>query len=224
MMMTRTYIAALLLMLSLTARADEHTQLVGLSLGLPPEQLMEQLEAKGLQREDRYELSGTIAGLDAWVTLSVSRDSAAVNHILLTTQEQQGNTLSNDYAAIRRWMQKHYGAPTWEGTVRSHPFARWFVGLDRDIVLIATATAGIEVWFYDNHRYRNIDYYSILKYCERNPASGIPFMTAQQQVTWKSTGDTSTVKKRTARHHVRKATKNKRRSKARKSRKRRRRR
>lgn len=223
-MKIRIYVTALCLALSIAAGADDHTQIVGLSLGLQPEQLMEKLEEKGLQREDRYEMSGTIVGLDFWLTLNVGKDSTTINHILLTTQEQQGLSLRDDYAVLYKWMQKHHGTPSWEGSVRSHPFARWYVGPDRDIILIATATAGIELWFYDNHRYRNIDYYSILKYCERNPSPTLPHMTAQQQVTWKSTGDTSTVKKKTARRHVRKATKGKRRSKTSRSKKRRRRR
>ena len=106
-------------------------------------------------------------------------------------------------------MQKHYGAPTWESTVRSHPFARWYVGFDRDIVMIATASAGIEIWFYENHQRRNIDYYAILKYCERNPAPNLPMMTAQESVTWKSTGDTSSFNKKVVKRKVRKATKRK---------------
>lgn len=191
-------------------QAQEHTCFINQPLDLPPDELVDALQEKGLQQEDRYELSGRIAGLDVWLYVNVSKDSTKINHILLTTQLQQGNTLRDDYVALRKWMQKHYGAPTWESTVRSHPFARWYVGFDHDIVMIATASSGIEIWFYENHQRRNIDYYAILKYCERNPASNLPMMTAQESVTWKSTGDTSSFsKKKVVKRRVHSATKHK---------------
>ena len=212
-----------LIAFSSIAKAQDHTHFLDQPLDLTPNELVEALEEKGLQQEDRYELSGRIAGLDVWLSVNVGKDSTKINHVLLTTQEQQGSNLHDDYATLRKWMQKHYGAPTWESTVRSHPFARWYVGFDRDIVMIATASAGVEIWFYENHQHRNIDYYAILKYCERNPAPGLPQMMAYQNVTWKSTGDTSSVKKKKAhKHRVRKVVKQKRRSKTVKSKKRRR--
>lgn len=228
-MKLQKYIAILAIFTSLTAvRAQEHTRFLDLPLDLTPEEIVEALEDKGLQQEDRYELSGRIAGLDVWMYVNVGKDSTKINHLLLTSQQQQGNTQRDDYVALRKWMQKHYGAPTWESTVRSHSFARWYVGFDRDIVMIATASAGVEIWFYENHQRRNIDYYAILKYCERNPAPGLPVMFARDNVTWKSTGDTSTVKKKVAKRNVRKASKKKakatkkRRSKTAKSKKQRR--
>lgn len=228
-MKLQKYIAILAIFTSLTAvRAQEHTRFLDLPLDLTPEEIVEALEDKGLQQEDRYELSGRIAGLDVWMYVNVGKDSTKINHLLLTSQQQQGNTQRDDYVALRKWMQKYYGAPTWESTVRSHSFARWYVGFDRDIVMIATASAGVEIWFYENHQRRNIDYYAILKYCERNPAPGLPVMFARDNVTWKSTGDTSTVKKKAAKRNVRKATKKKakatkkRRSKTAKSKKQRR--
>ena len=198
-------------LMCLTAvQAQEHTRFVDQPLDLLPDELVDALQDKGLQQEDRYELSGRIAGLDVWLYVNVSKDSTKINHVLLTTQLQQGNTLRDDYVALRKWMQKHYGAPTWESTVRSHPFARWSVGFDRDIVMIATASSGIEIWFYENHQRRNIDYYAILKYCERNPAPNLPLMTAQESVTWKSTGDTSSFsKKKVVKRRVHKVTKRK---------------
>ena len=196
-MKTQKYIFIITFLTCLTSiRAQEHTRFLEFPLELPPDELVDALAKKGLQQEDRYELSGRIAGLDAWFYVNVSKDSTKINHLLLTTQIQQGNTLRDDYVALRKWMQKHYGAPTWESTVRSHPFARWYVGYDRDIVMIATASAGVEIWFYENHQRRNIDYYAILKYCERNPAPNLPMMTARESVTWKSTGDTSSFSKK----------------------------
>ena len=210
-MKIRKYIVFLTFLTCLTTiQAQVHTRFVDQPLDLTPDELMDALVDKGLQQEDHYELSGRIAGLDIWLYVNVSKDSTKINHLLLTTQVQQGNTLRDDYVALRKWMQKYYGAPTWESTVRSHPFARWYVGFDRDIVMIATASAGIEIWFYENHLRRNIDYYAILKYCERNPAPNLPLMTAQESVTWKSTGDTSSFsKKKVVKRKVRKATKHK---------------
>ena len=108
----------------------------------------------------------------------------------------QGVSQHEDYVALMKWMQKHYGKPAWESTVRSHRFARWFVDFDRDIVMIATASAGVEVWFYENHQVRNVDYYSILKYCERYPNDNVPYLTAEEQVTWKSTAPPEVTKKK----------------------------
>ena len=217
LMKLQKYITILVFFTSLTiVRAQEHTRFLDLPLDLAPEEIMETLEDKGLQRENLFELSGRIAGLDVWLYVNVNKDSTKVNQLLLTTQMQQGKTLRDDYVALRKWMQKHYGAPTWESTVRSHSFARWYVGYDRDIVMIATASAGVEIWFYENHQRRNIDYYAILKYCERNPAPNMPVMYARDNVTWKSTGDTSTVKKKVAKRDIRKVSKKK--GKARKQR------
>lgn len=210
LMKLQKYITILVFFTSLTiVRAQEHTRFLDLPLDLAPEEIMETLEDKGLQRENLFELSGRIAGLDVWLYVNVNKDSTKVNQLLLTTQMQQGKTLRDDYVALRKWMLKHYGAPTWEATVRSHSFARWYVGYDRDIVMIATASAGVEIWFYENHQRRNIDYYAILKYCERNPAPNMPVMYARDNVTWKSTGDTSTVKKKVAKRDIRKVSKKK---------------
>lgn len=174
----------------LAVRAQEaapvHTNFVGLPLSMAPDAMMEELQNRGLYQEDSLCLSGRISGLDVWIQLNCSGDTMPViNSILVTTQEQQGRTLRDDYKALMKWMHHHYGAPTWESTVRGHSFARWWVDFDHDIVLIATAQPSVEVWFYDNHSVRNIDYYAILKCCERNPVGTVPFLTAQQQVTWK---------------------------------------
>ena len=205
-MKLQKYITIFVFFTSLTvARAQEHTRFLDLPLDLAPEEVVEALEDKGLQRENLFELSGRIAGLDVWLYVNVNKDSTKVNQLLLTTQMQQGKTLRDDYVALRKWMQKHYGAPTWESTVRSHSFARWYVGYDRDIVMIATASAGVEIWFYENHQRRD-------------------------NVTWKSSGDTSTIKKKVAKRNIRKVSKKKgkarkqRRSKTVKSKKQRRRR
>lgn len=188
-MMIRKYVFFLwaLSCFSLTTVAQEHTQMLGISLGLSPDEVVYELSKKGLQQEDTYELSGRIAGLRVWVRVDCSKDSSRVNHVLVTTQEQQGRSQRDDYAVMMRWMQKHYGAPTWESTVRSHSFARWYVGFDHDIVMIATAKTAVEVYFYENHDRRNFDYYAILKYCERTPVDTAPHLTAQESITWKNT-------------------------------------
>lgn len=212
--MIRKYILSLFVAasLSLTAQADDHTHFLGLSLSLTPSEMMEELSRKGLQQEDSLSLSGRISGLDVWLKLNAGRDSAGLNSMLLTTQYQQGRTQRDDYSALMRWMRHHYGAPTWESFVRGHAFARWYVGFDRDIVMIATAKPSVEVWFYDNHAKRNIDYYSILKYCERNPSDDVPNYTAREQVTWRSTSVPLVTKKTAKGRHktVRKSVKSRR--------------
>ncbi len=186
--MIRKYLCLVGLLLALCPAvvADDHTRFLDLSLSLSPSEMMEQLSQKGMQQEDANSLSGRISGLDVWVNLNSSRDTSSLNSLLLSTRYQQGRTLRDDYRRMMKWMRHHYGDPTWESTVRGHAFARWYVGFDRDIVMIATAKQTVDVWFYDNHSKRNVDYYSILKYCERNPTDDAPYYTAREQVTWRS--------------------------------------
>lgn len=195
------------LLFSLTVvRAQEHTRFADLSLGITPEEMVQELEGKGMHRmmgvdiSHTYQLSGRIAGLEVFLNVHFSKDSTRINHLMLTTRQQQGRSQRDDYSALMQWMRKHYGAPAWESFVRSHAFARWYVGFDRDIVMISTAKTAVEIWFYDNHERRNFDYYAILKYCERNPVDHIPYMTAQECVTWKGLSTDSTAKKKTSKY------------------------
>ena len=179
--------ACLLGMLCLPVKADDHTKFLDLPLSLSPTEMIEELRLKGMQQEDSFSMSGRISGLDVWLNLNSSRDTSVLNSMMLSTRYQQGRTQRDDYKKMMKWMRHHYGDPTWESTVRGHSFARWYVGLDRDIVMIATAKSSVDIWFYDNHSKRNIDYYSILKYCERNPSDDVPYYTARECVTWRST-------------------------------------
>jgi hypothetical protein len=184
------------LLLPLMATAQKHTDFVGVSLAQSPEELTAKLVEKGLQRDYSNSLSGRIAGLEVWLSIGANKDTTGCSHLVLTTRKQQGVSLHEDYAVLMKWMQKHYGKPTWESTVRSHRFARWYIDYDHDIVMIATAQSAVEIWFYENHSVRNIDYYSILKYCERNPNDDVPYYTAEEQVTWKSTAPPEVSKKK----------------------------
>lgn len=187
--MMKKYIklVCLLGMLCLPVKADDHTRFMDLPLSLSPAEMIEELSRKGMQQEDSFSLSGRISGLDVWLNLNSNRDTSALNSLMLSTRYQQGRTPRDDYKKMMRWMRHHYGAPTWESTVRGHAFARWFLDFDRDIVMIATAKSTVDIWFYDNHAKRNVDYYSILKYCERNPSDEVPNFTARECVTWRST-------------------------------------
>ena len=186
--MTKKYIklVCLLGMLCLPVKADDHTRFMDLPLSLSPAEMMDELSRKGMQQEDSFSLSGRISGLDVWLNLNSNRDTSALNSMMLSTRYQQGRTQRDDYKKMMKWMRHHYGEPTWESTVRGHAFARWFVGFDRDIVMIATAKSSVDIWFYDNHAKRNVDYYSILKYCERNPSDEVPYYSARECVTWRS--------------------------------------
>ncbi len=195
-MKVKYYILTLFLGFSLTAQADGHTSFVGLSLDMQPEHLMDELCQRGLNRQDEHTLIGRLGGLDILLRMNCSKDASKINSLMLTTTKPYNVSQQENYATLMRWMRKHYGAPTWESFVRSHPFARWYVEHDRDIVMVATGSSTVEVWFYENHDKRNIDYYSILKYCERNPAEGVPNLTAQQSITWKNTAPSRSFKKK----------------------------
>lgn len=218
--MMKKYIFAIALCLAsfMTAGADDHTRFQDLSLDMKPEQMADELVRKGMMREGDRNLLWRLAGVDIAVRLNCKNDTAGINSVTLATRGGGVSDPRADYALLMKWMRKGYGAPTWEGTVRSHPFARWYVGPDRDIVLIATGGQHVELWFYENHKQRNVDYYSILKYCERHPADGVPHVTASEAVTWKSTA-APVAKKKPSRHQVRKkASRNHRKAKARKRR------
>ena len=180
--------------LFMEAKADDHTNFMGLPLSLSPAEMIDELSNRGMQQEDSFSLSGRISGLNVWLNLNSNRDTSALNSMLLSTRYQQGRTQRDDYKKMMKWMRHHYGAPNWESTVRGHALARWYIGFDRDIVMIATAKSSVDIWFYDNHSKRNVDYYSILKYCERNPSDDVPYYTARECVTWRSTS-VPTVKK-----------------------------
>ncbi len=194
--MIKKIIIIVFLAFSMAVQADNHTSIVGLSLGMQPENLMNELCKKGLSQEDEHTLTGKLAGIDVLLRMYCSKDSNRINSILLTTFKSMGGNQQETYSVLMKWMRKHYGLPTWESYVRSHPFARWYVQQDRDIVMVATGASTVEVWFYENHRNRNVDYYSILKYCERNPVEGVPHLTAQQSVTWKNTAPSRSFKKK----------------------------
>lgn len=180
--------------LFMQVKADDHTNFMGLPLSLSPAEMIDELSNRGMQQEDSFSLSGRISGLNVWLNLNSNRDTSALNSMLLSTRYQQGRTQRDDYKKMMKWMRHHYGAPNWESTVRGHAFARWYIGFDRDIVMIATAKSSVDIWFYDNHSKRNVDYYSILKYCERNPSDDAPYYTARECVTWRSSS-VPTVKK-----------------------------
>ena len=180
-------LVCLLGMLCSPIKADDHTEFLGLPLSLSPMEMIEELSNRGMQQEDSFSLSGRISGLNVWLNLNSNRDTSALNSMQLSTRYQQGRSQRDDYKKMMKWMRHHYGAPHWESTVRGHAFARWYVDFDRDIVMIATAKSSVDIWFYDNHSKRNIDYYSILKYCERNPSDDVPYYTARECVTWRST-------------------------------------
>jgi hypothetical protein len=185
-----------------TVSAEEHTRFADLPLSLSPDEMADKLEEHGMHRmmgvETPYtfRFSGRIAGLSVFLDVNFSKDTTHINHMMLTTRQQQGRSLRDDYSALMQWMRKHYGAPAWESFVRGHAFARWYVDFDHDIVMIATAKSAVEVWFYENHDRRHYDYYAILKYCERNPVENVPHRTARESVTWKSVSTDSTSKTR----------------------------
>ena len=187
MMKKHMTLVYLLGMLCSPIKADDHTEFLGLPLSLSPMEMIEELSNRGMQQEGSFSLSGRISGLNVWLNLNSNRDTSALNSMQLSTRYQQGRSQRDDYKKMMKWMRHHYGAPHWESTVRGHAFARWYLDFDRDIVMIATAKSSVDIWFYDNHSKRNIDYYSILKYCERNPSDDVPYYTARECVTWRST-------------------------------------
>ncbi len=183
--MKRFHLIIFFILTTVALLADGHVRFLDLPLTLRTDTLSLLLSERGFSPEGDREFSTHLSGLEVWLTMNSASDSTAVNHLMLTTRHQQGRTLRDDYMTLMKWMRHHYGSPTWESTVRGHAFARWFVSFDHDIVMIATSKPSVEIYFYENHQKRNIDYYAILKHCERYPAEDVPFLTANESVTWK---------------------------------------
>lgn len=205
----RTNILVLLLSVTFAMAygAERHVQLAGLSLGLSADGLIGQLVEKGFRQSDSVSLTGRVAGLDVLLSVGTLKGSSTINHVLMTTQYRQGSSQYEDYSALLNWLKKQYGWPDWQASVRSHRFARWFVGFNRDIVLIGKASQACEVWFYEDHQKRDFDYYAILKYCESHPVKGVPHFTARECVVWNGDAPVASnkhkVDKRRGRHAVR---------------------
>ena len=171
------------------SQKEEHVTLLGVPLTVSPQQMVDAMISHGIHHEGQdsnrqiHQLRGKLSGTD--ITIEVKYDKQEhINYVKMSTPKHRNQ--NEDYIHMLHWLEKEYDTPDWQGTVRSHHFCRWFTDFDRDIVLIAAGNGTVEVWFYENHLQRNIDYYSILKYCERYPADDVPFLTARESVTWKS--------------------------------------
>ncbi len=199
-----------------SAVAVEHVSLFGVQLNAGVQPMLDAMQRQGFWQisldsvKHCYMLGGDIDGISVFVVIAADHSLQAINHVRISTTPGSGNA-NADYRRLYEWLTDAYDEPDWQSTVRSHKFSRWFVDFDRDIVLITTGRGTAEAYFYENHKQRNVDYYSILKYCEKNPADGLPLMTAAESVTWKRNDSIAVrkhiVKKRTAKKRtVRKRT------------------
>ena len=91
---------------------------VNIPLSLSPADLSAQLVAKGLRQQDSCTLSGRIAGLDVWLRIGANKDTTGCSHLMLSTNSQQGLNLNDDYTALMKWMQRHYGKQMDDGDSR----------------------------------------------------------------------------------------------------------
>ena len=181
---------------------EEHVDFLGLPLNVTPQEMLDEMENRRLRfvqidsAKQTYSLTGILSGIEIAVDMKCNKDLTKINYIRLSTPKHRNQ--HEDFSKVLHWLLKEYDEPDWKGTVRGHRFCRWFSDIDHDIIMIATGQGAVEVWFYENHLQRNIDYYSILKYCEKNPAPDVPFLTAMESVTWKR-NDSIQVRKHVAR-------------------------
>lgn len=227
--MKKIYLTALcFFLLSLNdTHAQQSVRFTDLPLSLSPAEMVGSLQSKGLQLTAQpgtsraYTLTGRVAGMPVTIDVFCSRDTLRIEQMKLTTQDTR-HSQRDIYHTLMKWMKQHYGEPNWDSSVRSLPFARWYMDFDRDIVMQATAKGAVEIWFYNNHQQRQFDYYAILKYCERNPVDSAPHLTARESVTWHSATVPTAKKKSSKRHLRKKASKTRKRGKTRRSRRHRR--
>ena len=190
-------------------QAEEHVEFLDVSLNDSVQAMLDEMENRGLRLvcidsvKQICSLTGILSGMEVTVDISCNKELTKINHIKLSTPKARRNQ-REDFDKVLKWLRKVYDEPDWKGTVRSHRFCRWFVDFDHDIILIATGQGNTEVWFYENHKQRNIDYYSILKYCEKNPCSTVPMTTAMESVTWKR-NDSIQVRKHVVSRHSKRA-------------------
>ena len=209
-------------------QAGEHVELLGVKLNAAPQQLIDQMEERGARLNytdsamHTIGLTATLSSMELTVEVRCNKQMTQINLVKFSTERHRNQ--HEDYATMMRWLRREYDDPDWQGSVRSHRFARWFSDFDRDIVLIATGEGTVEVWFYENHQQRNIDYYSILKYCEKYPSDNVPFLTAAESVTWKRNDSTVVTRRHVATRHKKRVTVKKRRTPVRRKSSRRRRR
>ena len=187
-------------------QAEEHVRLFGISLGDSLPALLSEMQRQGMQIVDidsarrNVFMSGPIADIEMLVDIFTDRPLRGVHCIRMSSPKSDDRNQRADFHDLYDWLVDEYDHPDWSGTVRGHHFCRWFADFDRDIVLIATGSGNVEIWFYENHQKRNIDYYSILKYCEKNPAADVPMLTAAESVTWKRS-DSTTIRRHVATRH-----------------------
>jgi len=179
-----------------------HVEFLGVSMKAAPQEMLDVMKERGIDflgvdsTEQAYLLTGTLSGMEMSVEIYCNKEYTKMDYIKMSTPLPQHSTaakghnatahsLHHDFDKLLRWMRNQYDEPDWKGMVRGHRFCRWFLDFDHDIVLIATGRGNAEVYFYENHNRRNIDYYAILKYCERNPALNVPMMTAEESISWK---------------------------------------
>lgn len=202
------------------SQKEEHVSLLGAPLTVSPQQMVDVMTRHGIRYEWQdsnlriHYLRGKLRGMDIAIEVKYDKKQEHINYIKMSTAKHRNQ--NEDYSRMLHWLQQKYDNPDWQGSVRSHRFCRWFADFDRDIVLIAAGDGTVETWFYENHLHRNIDYYSILKYCERYPAEDVPFLTARESVTWKSDTVVST-RKHVAKRHRHATSKKKRSSKRKKT-------
>ena len=188
---------------------SEHVELLGVKLSATPQELIDQMEENSLlldyidSAKHICYLSGTMGAMPITVEIRCNKNMTKINLVKMKTAPDRNQ--HEDYDRMLRWLRKEYDEPDWQGIVRSHRFCRWFCDFDHDIILIATGEGTVESWFYENHQQRNIDYYSILKYCEKNPSDNVPFLTAAESVTWKRNDSTTVVRRHVATRHKRRA-------------------
>ena len=167
--MIRLYFLSISFVLFLVAGAktQDHVRFVDLPLSYSPEEMIQELQGRGLHLmmgtglPNTYRLTGHITGLNVYLDVNCSKDTLHVNNLLLQTH-QTSRSVREDYHELMKWMKKHYGEPTWEATVRSHPFARWYVDFDKDIVMIATAKQTVFLCQPSTAQYRLLCYFKVL--------------------------------------------------------------
>ena len=186
-----------------------HVEFMGKPLSCTPAEMATAMARQGIDvgatDTVRHELrlaAAAIGDTEVDITISCDQTFSKINHIRLATPREDSRYWREDYKNLTEWLRAEYGEPDWEGTVRGHSFARWFVDFDHDIVIVTTGQETVEVYFYENHQQRNIDYYSILKFCEKNPADGVPLLTAAESITWQRTAP-ATVRKHVAKRNTR---------------------
>ncbi|MBR1643918.1 MAG: hypothetical protein IJ684_00900 [Bacteroidales bacterium] len=157
--------------IALSAEAQESLRFAGQSLATAPERFVAQLQRDGFRLDKRYDsfhsfrLLGPVAGRELFVEVSCDSTFSTICNVLVSTRNRNDRQPEADFALLQGWLQDSLGLPACRGEVGDTRFCLWPRDGGRDVLLVSARQSVVEVYFYENHRLRHLDYNAIVTHC-----------------------------------------------------------